>query len=1084
MAKKMVSTRSERASKRSRAYVPSVVDLTRFWGPKSRKPSIVLGQLQSHYQPIPGPIRQTATKEYVDRLRNVLEFAQHVGADFCVLPEFACPESAAKTIKRTIWQNRTASCTYILPFEHLPVASYKKLLKLFEVPASLFQQETHEIAEMAPLEDDAYVNAALIVVRQGTKSRVIPQRKLRPAQLEEWGAVDARFVKGRTLRIIQARNCTFSVMICFDFIHRDIGQRDRPRGALADFDLDLLMVPECNPQPLHHFYLISTIDFYQTPGWEQRKPVLVFNNVAAGTTLGHHKLHFGFSRFIGNLGTVTTSAELVTVDGYISRDSPRALRDLVSRPAEPVGDDRTPRTIVVDAKRTKTVIIRPEQTVVRCELPPLGLGAAEDRRASSIDTDVTLYRPLGNASAWARVREPPWQSIERRKRPRAGTTLAGASDLQKRFRELLERETLLIVKGGAGRGKTALVSTTIEDVLQSHDRLIWIDLSTIEHSETALVEEVLVRLGESGALAQTLDKQYESLRLALRVLPTILVLDSAESWGREMLERLLKLHGWKTLIIVAGRTEAVPAPVTQLVDVVAMTPRNFVELVEHAAQRKLDDPVLSILAFAMYISSDGSALVAVWTGQYLLRNPREARRLGEYIDGRYGAYLLQLRSAPEPPALTDGDESDELRKAADLEPPITMDGIYEWFASALTDSELELLDVLCEMPSGLRTDDLALIAHRSEAAIEELIEALSERNLVQTLREENDPDPKHAQHIGHPFVRELWYASHPTLEEQVWNGIVDWAAHVLDQYVPERDPRVSAININQWSNLAHVLQTLARGGTADQRRFLDLWIKADQFLWAAGRWRERLGLGLLAEKTAQQVGDVRREIVALYDAQAKTRWHRDASRKEAEELLDRAAALAERHQFDALRARIEWHRSRLLLHVGDFDAAEAAARRAVELADGARKPETDVRLTARIGLGNVYRERGNAQMAIEKYREAAALLKGRRSVQAEETLAVIERNVGRALLRGGDPAAALQHLEQAMAHFADLELVVQQAETAVDYAEALAKIGEPETAQRHLDWGRRRLDPLGSVLRKQTIDRADKAIRNAEAKRM
>jgi len=1041
-----------------RKYVAQHVDVKEWWGPSSLQPTIVVGQLNAHYVAESGPIRHQNSKDYENRLIEVLRFAELQNADFCVLPEFSCPLSAAKRIVATL--PKKARTAYVLPFEHVTVSEYKELLRIFDVAAFRRKEEAREIELMLPSNtQDGIVNAALTLIPKTKGFEVIPQRKLRPAKLEEFGSLSPRFVKGRTIRIIHARRCTFAVLICFDFITRDAGARERPRDVLSasepEDDLDLLFVPECNPQPLHDFYLMSAIDLYQAPAWAERRPAVLLNNVAAGSTLGSYPAHFGFTRLLGAFGKVTPSAEIRHVPGFVSSAVATSLADLASA------------TIVKD-DRIGTVLLRPEQSVFIVNLP---LRAGSDREVSDTNTAIEIFRPLGRSEQWERVHELPMPAPPAQAGVRAeegSPRLAGVSELQRRFRELASRETILAVTGPHGAGKTTFVSTTLKDIARPpHDLVIWLDLATLEQSEAAIVEEVLSKLGRARDLALTLDKQYEAVADALRSQPTVLVLDSADAWGTEPLPaRLLRLHGWKTLVVVAGQTGEASLPEgTRVLEVTNLELPDFSAVVREFAQVPM--PTLTL---TMFNCSKGSARVAAWTGQFIQRNLDEAKVLDDGLAQIYDDFI-----AAE--AADEGRATDSLLPVvpSDREPPINLGSLFAWFESRLTEPACDVLEVLCEMPAGLRTEDLAVIVDRDDVA--HLVELLDDRNLLQVANA--DGVFEHTRYTSHPFVRQLWEAAELQPEPMLQLGMVRWVERVLGQYTRDRDPMVSPIVLRQWPNIAHVLRLLAASPAAiDRRKFLELWRQADQFLWAAGRWRERLSFGRTAEETARRLGDRAAEISALYDAQAKTLWHRYGTKDGAESLINKAAAIAAKYKLKPLRVRIEWYRSRMLLHVGDFKGALTAATHAVSLADSTK--DLQARVTSRIGLANALRDADRLDEALTVYAAVRQLLVAVKGISGDESRAVLDRNEGRVYLRKSSYEDALRKLRSAMEAFVRLGLVVQVAETAVYYAEALARVGEPATAERHLNWGRERLDPLGSALRQRSIARAVREIEEAK----
>ncbi|HEX2121379.1 MAG TPA: ATP-binding protein, partial [Thermoanaerobaculia bacterium] len=643
--------------------------------------------------------------------------------------------------------------------------------------------------------------------------------------------------------------------------------------------------------------------------------------------------------------------------------------------------------------------------------------------------------------------------------------------------KILSATPLVLVKGALGAGKTALVSTTLNELFKrQRDRVIWIDLSAIERSEEALVETILLRLGRAGDLALPLRQRYDAIRETLQSKPTVLVLDSAHVWEQPLPPDLLRLHGWKTLLLIAVRDKppgSLPAA-AQIHDVDRLLLPDFKALIESIGKR--ESPTM--LTLSMYESSQGSALHAAWAGQLLARNPAEAEELNKYIALQVGPFLMRARSAltkfgnrrrPGRPAVVPTKE----RRVSDT---LSFRMIHEWLSEKLNPNALALLTLLCAMPGGFRLQDLKQIF--PEIPMHPTLDKLDTRNLLHIIH--TDGLAENAVRTCHPFAREVWNSIHPDLPEDLWQKLVKWSEWVLRQYGRSRDSKVSPIVSNQWANLARVLDVLSRRESeADRRQFLDLWKLADGFLWAGGRWRERLMFAQRAEMIARGLGDVETEIIALADGQAKTIWHREADRENAERLLLRAIALADAHDLLSLRARIEVYCSRMLLHVGEAREALEVANNAVVFADAAG--DAQWRVIARINLGNAHRENDSpAEVAFQQYDEAEDILNRAETEREEETRAVLQRNRGRVFLRDDRIAEAIDKLEDAMDRFREQKLLVQEARTAVHYAEALSAAGEPWTAEQFLRWGRQHLDPLGSVVMNNRMAAAQQAINDAK----
>lgn len=1028
---------------------------TRDWLVDNDRPSVVIPQLQTNYHRPDATdvrVRPIATDEYLGLLWGAIHFTRRRKAQFCLFPEYSWPVSEAANIFNALDSEEDEGRAYFISFEHMTIPRYRKLLadcvEAKRMHASILEEEAEELSELNTAQDEEHgiVNVCFVVMRSANRLIIVPQRKLRPAGLEEfrnqWG-----FVSGRRVRLIESGDgCRFAALICFDLINRREETPDRPRDVVARERLNYLFVPECNPQPLHDFYFKGAIAMFQSPRWAQHHPIIMMANVATGSDLPPLRLDdppFGFSRLIGRLGTVERGSEGHYVySGFVTHKSPRTLREISAVP-------------FVEDQRVSTVVVRPEQSIIWVRLPTMTTGPTRDASVDRFDTRVKIYRPVGKDCAEWRVVMPipdlpatrPDMDIPEDLIVRAPDGLVGVQRFEKDLRELIaERAAPIRVVGPGGSGKSALVATVLADISRSDDdRVIWIDMPSVEPgSLEPLVEAILRKLGHGDAVAQPMDEKWSAMRHELTKRPTVIVLDSADHAAEDLLRRLTALHSWKTLVIVVSQTDGNQKPEAEIV-VEKLNREPFRELVVRTSQRK-EEYLPDLFVETTYTATGGTALGAVWAGQLLKAAPSRAPTLANRLSKTSNEEGLQI--------------------------------IYQWCFAQLTPLQRQVLGILCELPAPVPIDDLhTIIGDTTPAQIGKAVGGLHALGLLIHTRSHSNPPARHDRlHFRHPFVRQFWRKGRDTQDS--WKLAVEWAKSVSRQYGKEgRKVRYSELDA-RWSNVSFVVRRLAAIDDPDAKRaFLEIWENVDNFLWITARWRERIKLGDAALDFA---GDLYREsgnaaylkqqTFALYDSLGKTHWHRDEATMEAERLLKKGYEVAAATGDDDARARYHWYTSRLHL---SRDQAEAAQEE-VEIAEGLASTSADRELQATIqnALGNVLRERGMERESLERYERAMSLIENQHSEPAEELRDIIVRNRGRLELNRGDYTAAIKHLEEAMERFGRAQNIAQQAECAVYHARALAGIDEFSEAERELDWAESVAATIGSAVVRRQITTA------------
>jgi len=595
------------------------------------------------------------------------------------------------------------------------------------------------------------------------------------------------------------------------------------------------------------------------------------------------------------------------------------------------------------------------------------------------------------------------------------------------------------IRGGGGSGKTALAAQVLHEHFEKNKthEVVWIDMAEVPAGEEALVEEILLRLGKSAAILEDADTQRAMLKHELER-PRALVLDSMERWREEISPHFFDLVPFPSIAVVTSRRlgEHESAPMGTTLTLTALGPEDARRLVDSAAGSTVSDQLTDLLYRAM----KGLPLACAWVGGLLHVAPLQGSRLVDLLRADGNAELENLFNCC----------------VADLRP-----------------LERNVLGVLSELPAALSSTELADITGETSAAIQSAARRLEGRNLLMQETQARSEEI----HTKHPFVRQFWQSAAPEVTATVRAQVARWCEDLLHRHGGDRNWRGFAHLRRQWPNVRHVLDALYE--KRDHAPFLDLWRRADYFLWSAGRWRERIVLGRRAAATSEELGERALLAHALYDSVAETSWHRRGTRKECEPLLDQAGRIFDELGDRSGRAKVEYYRGRMLRHMGDWDEALNVARHAVDIARAA--DDAYVVGLALNGLANVHRDHPHHpswEEARRCYAEARSVLEAVQP-QDEEMLAVTDRNLGRVCLQQGQVGTAIDHLEKSMDAFHQLDLPVEEAEAAVHYAKALAQVDEHEDAAEQVEWAVQTLDRLGSRARSQEVRLARSLIREA-----
>lgn len=1010
------------------------------WQLPTRQPTILIAQLGAKFVRDKGGGRLVHQPDpnYVTTLRSAVAAMAAHGAHVLVFPEYTCPLMAWPEVLDEL-RRIPEHGVCVLPFEHLTLNEFERLIEALPATSEnrdFLKDVLQHIYAGVPSADQsrAIVNVALNIVRAADGLHFVPQPKLRPAELEETSQLGGVLVGGVQRNVIVGRDCSFTTVVCFDFVTRDEAHGMSPRDALADCDVHLVFVPECNPNPLHQSYGRAISELFLQPKWTSSRATLVFCNVSSGTVVPElADGSFGYSRIVGQLGRVTPSRPFIfTVAEHdtLECDRPASLQHVL---------DHAER---ISIRPQSTLLFRPHESLIRVRVPTLGLGPSADPTVERTNTEVLVLR-RDPESGWREVRAlPEWHVLqEDAEMPAAFVVREGliaADDPARKLDELLRGSSGPIwVVGDGGVGKTALVATVLDEavVRPKTARIVWVDMAAVGSSAHDVAEALLTVIGKPGALSEPLEAQWKILTSFFKEVPSVLVLDSLERWsGTEVPAEVLAFHQWPSRVLLTSRREPEQLADGVILRLEPLAPGPAADLVQRVAGR----PIPADDVAALYGCLQGSPLACVWVGGVLSVEGSAQSAAGLWAALRGG----RIRS---------------------------LEDLFDWCLTGLTDEDLKVLGMLCEVPAPVSVEDLANTLQTPPEVAVASLERLQQRNLVMTTGVRNLE-----VHTRHPFVRLFWERVRTEVHQEVWRALVRATESNLAAHGGDRNWRGFILLRRKWPNIRHVLNKLAAAtSSSDRLKFLELWRAADYMLWAIGLWRERVNMGSTALNIATELGARHHEAHALYDAIAETSWHLKGDSAVAEEQLTRAAEIYSELGERAQMARVEYYRGRLQRHSLDFARAVETSEHAVALARSALEPAI---LGASLnGYGNALRAVGRWDAAMDAYAEALPALQ---LAGDEELVAVVSRNRGRVALDLRRPAEALRHLESAMDDFRGLELEIEAAETAIFHARALAELGECIEAESELNGAANRLVALGSRARERDVEEAREHIKS------
>ena len=993
------------------------------WDLTSKRPSLLLAQLSACYMNPTARdkrIRHVPDPAYVAKLESVLDAQRVVGSDFLVFPEYSWPVAAVERALAGAERLRDGQCC-VVPFEHMTVAEAMRLMSRLPIDARHRKDTEEDWAASNPpsVWESGIVNMCAVLVRANNRLFAYVQSKLRPALLEDGRHFgEHSFVRSSRVTVIRGNGLSVATLICFDFLARDSGGPVRLRQLLKSEPPEILLVPECNPSPLHPGYAAAIIDLTQAPWWSKTPRVIAFANVASGSVLPHLEGEggFGFSRVFGPLAECPEIENGFAMrDGVVAGGRARNL-DSIREPEQQLA-----------VHGLRGCYVRPQETLMWISV---ALDSEQtDFTTGRIRTEVKISRFLSAPTprwkpilASAGRSSPPsvTHAIPHDLVPDGG--LIGADELMEAFRRALGTAPKPVwVHGSGGVGKSAIVANLLRELDRAHFQVYWLDLERVSSRPDAIAEALLLAFGNLEGLKKPAEIQWRLIRERLHGRPTIIVLDSYEKGAPDdgdvpaLPAEIAACHEWPSRVVVTCRS---------LVDVGNVTALEILRLDQAAASsltRRFAGPDVDQSQLERMVSIvSGSPLECIWGGGLL-----EA--------GGVDLAALPAGAGPE--------------------------DLFSLCTSTLTATGHRVLRILCALPAPLTEADLATIADLSKLEVGRALDELRLRALVVVDEEAG----AQVHRIRHPLVRQFGVRTPQTADAE--ELCAAWACRLIEKHGGDRRWREYGELSRRWANLRHVLRGLA-GRSPD--RFLAAWREVDYFLWCSARWTDRITLGRLAERAADQVGNTLLQAHAIYDSVAETEYHRNHRGQPALAAFDRAAALVandSRREACIVAAMVEYYRSRVLRKdTNDLDAAAGAANRAIAMAQEISDPHTiGLALNAR---GNVAAKRGDHDAAVHDFDQAREYFDRTHDV---EMLAIVARNAAKIHLERGEYDVAGEKLERALLELQQLELPAEEAEVALHHARALAGLGDGEAARAELDRVEATFSVCGAGLRDDEI---------------
>lgn len=224
-------------------------------------------------------------------------------------------------------------------------------------------------------------------------------------------------------------------------------------------------------------------------------------------------------------------------------------------------------------------------------------------------------------------------------------------------------------------------------------------------------------------------------------------------------------------------------------------------------------------------------------------------------------------------------------------------------------------------------------------------------------------------------------------------------------------------------------------------KFLAIAAVAAELLQKAGRFREAEATLRQALAAARATDERKKELLLVELGRVLVRQGR---RAEAQEILAKTLAVAERSRRRSVTAACHFHLGNIALHEFRLDQASQHHEAALALRrSGGPAVATAASLSA---LGAVALAQGNFPSGLALYQEAQRALEGGDGNEAEEAYALL--GAGRALARLGDFAGAAPVLKRALALREGRDDAVGEAIARVALAEVHLELGQLEVAHQ------------------------------------
>ncbi len=973
---------------------------------RGKKFKFLLCQIKHNYANFDesnGKFIHNISKQYHDRLFDLIDLSNEIQSDVVIFPEYTLPFDYFSDINDLLsgFNNNTV---YILPMEHL---SYESTSSIIEF--GTFKENKDEIlksleAVPRPNRKHWISNLCLICRAKSNGLSIFFQPKLRAAEAEQ----GRQFFETNITYLYHTDDFRFITGVCFDLIQNERNISNNWRKTLLQncekYNVDLIFIPQCNPKtPLHHLFVEATSELYNANSIAMKNTGMISVNIADGTKFPvAFDNHFGYSQVIWDKRLNRENKQLYRSGSYLYKF---------------ISDYSNVSQQFLSASYFRSLTITdPKEQIVQFEIELPRESFDESKAAGAKRYNLFFYNK-DSENNWI-CREPNsipdaeyWQFGDHLSIIEAGIGLSSLPPYSKYIHihseeaeSILEKiqfsnDNIISIYGEAGIGKSYLANYLAISLMSKKiiREICWVDARKKRYDIYEFSKYVANILGMKDVLEQETNRIPALLRdrIYQKGKTILLIIDSYENIDDLEFNSYIEGLPWNVRILTTSRekTSFIKQITISLNKITLSETKQLLTNINKINTKLINDNYVH----KIHNISQGIPLVVSLLGS------------------------IDLSSI----------EINDFQN---------IDKILNFKIAKLAHEDLDILKQLSYLPFKIHEKNMIFFTpQKTQQQLDHSISKLLNESLIDIQFDKRD------KYISlHPKIK---YLLNEKYTDNI-NNVYEWIINICKAYGGHRNWKGYFGLDREINNILYFVDKLI--DLKHWKIVIKIQYYLDYYLFARGRYSDRIELAKKAVKACKEIGDSRYEAVCYCDSIAPSLYYTGSSYSSVNRYYIKSLNIFQNISDNAGISMTYYYIGRLHRHIKNYEKAKKYLELALHVASSCFDMESCARIYG-LSLNNM----GKLLYDEDKpYSESSKIFKESLLIWDKlndmEMKAAVERNLSLAMIKNNELEKANQLIDESLEKYINISLLPETIQAQVVKAKIKALLGEDIIASEML----------------------------------